>query len=174
MKESLMLSLESPRWKELKHAYGVASDTPTLLRQLGTLPDASGQSEPWFTLWSSLAHQGDVFSASFAAVPHVIHALSGNPLAASATYFHFPAWVEICRQRLGMAVPEELQGPYFNALSQLPALAAAASARPWDSEMLSCVLAAVAVAKGDSHVAEAVLELSPESAASYLQWLSGQ
>jgi hypothetical protein len=48
-----MLSLESPRWKELKHAYGVASDTPTLLQQLDTLPDASGQSEPWFTLWSS-------------------------------------------------------------------------------------------------------------------------
>jgi hypothetical protein len=40
--------------------------------------------------------------------------------------------------------------------------------------MLTCVLAAIAAAKGDAVVAEAVLELSPEGADSYLQWLAGQ
>jgi hypothetical protein len=29
-----MLSLDSPRWSELEHAYGAASDIPSLLRQL--------------------------------------------------------------------------------------------------------------------------------------------
>ena len=50
-----MLSLESPRWSELEHAYGQASDIPPLLRQLQDLPGSVGQSEPWFTLWGSLA-----------------------------------------------------------------------------------------------------------------------
>ena len=55
-----MLSLESPEWANLHHAYGPASDIPRLLRQLDTLPLASGNAEPWFSIWSALAHQGDV------------------------------------------------------------------------------------------------------------------
>ena len=56
-----MLSLDDTQWAELSHAYGRASDIPALLRQLYALPHASGQEEPWFSLWSALAHQGDVY-----------------------------------------------------------------------------------------------------------------
>jgi hypothetical protein len=59
----------------------------------------AGKAEPWFSLWSSLAHQGDVYSASFAAVPHVVHALSTAPERADASFFQFPTWVEIYRQK---------------------------------------------------------------------------
>jgi hypothetical protein len=94
-----LLSLDSPRWSELKHAYGQASDTPALLRRLANVPDSADDKEPWFSLWSSLAHQGDVYSASFAAVPHVVQALCSAPLKADYTYFQFPAWVEVCRKK---------------------------------------------------------------------------
>lgn len=93
-----MFSLESPRWGEMSHAYGPASDIPALLRQLAQQPDAFGESQPWFTLWSSLAHQGDIYSASLASVPHVVNILAAHPGSATATYFQFPAWIEICRQ----------------------------------------------------------------------------
>ena len=169
-----MLSLESSRWEELRHAYGPALDTPSLLSQLRSLPEAVGESEPWFTLWSSLAHQGDVYPASFAAVPHVVSALASQPENASFTYFHFPAWVEICRQRHGMTVPAELEEAYYSALSQLPGLAAAAASRPWDENMVASVLAAIAAAKGNVKVAEAALELSPDVAATFLEWLADQ
>ncbi|RNF84946.1 hypothetical protein [Montanilutibacter psychrotolerans] len=169
-----MLSLDSSRWGELQHAYGPALDTPSLLRQLQSLPEAAGESEPWFTLWSSLAHQGDVYSASFAAVPHVVSALASQPEQAGSTYFQFPAWVEICRKHQGMSVPADLEQAYFAALSQLPALAAAAASRPWDGDMVACVLAAIAAVKGDATVAEAALALSPDGAASYLGWLADQ
>ena len=169
-----MLSLDNPRWAELQHAYGSASDTPSLLRELQPVPDAIGESEPWFTLWSSLAHQGDVYSASFAAVPHVVSVIASHPEKVSSTYFQFPAWVEICRQRQGTPVPAELEQAYFAALSQLPALAAAVASRPWDGDMVACVLAAIAAVKGNVSVAEAALELSPDGAASYLQWLADQ
>src|SRR5271156_1016157 len=59
-KDPMMLSLESPEWASLYHAYGPASDIPRLLRQLDTLPIADGDAEPWFSIWSALAHQGDV------------------------------------------------------------------------------------------------------------------
>src|SRR5215475_8916129 len=103
-----MLSLDDPRWSELQHAYGVASDIPALLGQLADLPCSHGNAEPWFSLWSALAHQGDVYSASFAAVPHVIAALAIDPSKADAGYFHFPAWVECCRARKQVSIPEYL------------------------------------------------------------------
>lgn len=165
-----MLSLDSSRWAELTHAYGAASDVPALLKQLDTLPTADGDEEPWFSLWSALAHQGDVYSASFAAVPYVVQALAAAPSVAHFTYFQFPAWVEICRCKNNAPVPEDLAAAYFEAISQLPTLVAAAASRPWDSSLLSCALSAVAAAKGHPAVAEAVLELSPESAKEFLEW----
>jgi hypothetical protein len=65
------LSLDDTRgWADLKHAYGSAGDIPHLMQQLLALSASSGRDEPWFSPWSALAHQGDVYSASFAAVPH--------------------------------------------------------------------------------------------------------
>lgn len=167
-----MLSLDSPRWSDLIHAYGPATDVPDRLRALASLPDATGQAEPWFWLWSALAHQGDVYSASFAAVPHVVAALATRPADAPAVFFQFPAWIEICRKRNDMAIPDDLSADYFASLAQLPALAAAAAARPWDTGMVSCVLAAIAAAKGDANVAEAALELTPTLAIAFLDWHS--
>jgi hypothetical protein len=71
-----MLDLHSARWHDLEHAYGSAGDIPDLLRQLPTAAVRSpdGEREPWFTLWSALCHQGDVYPASFAAFPHIIAA----------------------------------------------------------------------------------------------------
>jgi len=165
-----MLSLGSPRWADLQHAYGSAANIPDLLRQLSSLPDASGESEPWHELWSSLAHQGDVYSASFAAVPHVVDALATAPHEAPDVFFQFPAWVEICRKRKDVVVPEDLLPAYRSALDRIPALIAAASSRPWSPDMVRIALAALAAVKGDAVVAEAALELSPDVAANFLEW----
>ncbi|WP_227816277.1 hypothetical protein [Nitrogeniibacter aestuarii] len=165
-----MLGLEDPRWSELQHAYGAASDIPALLRLLSDLPSSENDNEPWFSLWSALAHQGDVYSASFAAVPHVIEALASSPLKADFSYFQFPAWVEVCRAKKGVSVPEDIAPAYFESLSRLPALVGSAAARQWDEGVLRCALSAVAAAKGQPAVAEAVLELSPEVASAFMEW----
>jgi hypothetical protein len=167
-----MLSLESPRWSELNHAYGGARDIPALLLQLATLPSSTEDAEPWFSLWSALVHQGDVYSASFAAVPHVINALASAPSRADHSYFQFPAWVEICRAKNKTEIPEDLAVAYTESLRRLPALVAEASNQPWRPGFLACALAAVAAAKGQPVVAEAVLELTPEVAQEFLKWFS--
>jgi hypothetical protein len=169
-KRKMMLSLDSPKWSELKHAYGNASDIPDLLRQLKTLPSAEGENEPWFSIWSSLAHQGDVYSASFAAVPYVINALKQAPTKADFTYYQFPAWVEVCRQKKSVEIPNYLETDYFAALSELPSLVAASAEREWDSNFLCCALSAIAAAKGFGSVAEAMQEITPEVAEEFMEW----
>jgi hypothetical protein len=165
-----MLSLDSPRWTELQHAYGSAADIPPLLRALESLPAAEGEKEPWFTLWSALAHQGDVYSASFAAVPHVVQALSNAPAKAHFSFFQFPAWVEICRHKHQTQIPPDLKDAYAAALARLPSLVAAAGIKEWDEEFLACALSAIAAAKGFPEVAEAALELTPSVASEFLEW----
>ncbi len=167
-----MLALESHRWSQLSHAYGSATDIPAMLRALRTLPSSEGKNEPWFSLWSALAHQGDVFESSYAAVPHVVEALAASPEKADASYFHFPAWVEICRAKGGPPIPNDLEAPYIEALQRLPTLVAAASRTTWSPKYLGYCMAALAVAKGQPTMAEAALELSPELAVRYLEWAS--
>jgi hypothetical protein len=169
-----LLSLDSHRWSELRHAYGAAGDTPALLRQLSSLPASGGEAEPWFSIWNSLAHQGDVYSASFAAVPHVVAVLATAPGKADSSYFQFPAWVEVCRRQKRVPIPVDLELAYSAALARLPRLVAEAATEPWSPELLSCALAAIAAAKGSASVAEAVLELRPEVADQFLEWLHDQ
>ena len=163
-----MISLDSPDWASLEHAYGNASNIPGLLRRLETLPAAEGNSEPWFSLWSALAHQGDVYTASFAAVPHVIRVLATSPTSAPSSYFQFPVWVEICRQRHKLNVPADLSGSYFTALDKLGQLVCAATSRDWDFEFLRVALSAMAISKGSALMAEALLELDEVSAEVFL------
>ena len=81
-----MLELDDPRWSELSHAYGGASDIPALLRQLAKSPRQQGtKEEPWFTLWSSLCHQGDAYSASYAAIPHIVEMAASTGRAIGVT-----------------------------------------------------------------------------------------
>ena len=170
-----MLALDSPGWPELSHAYGSAADIPPLLTLLADVQAASENAEPWLSLWRALANQGNVYPATFAAVPHIVEALASWPQKADSSHFHFPAWVEICRVRGNVAIPLELRAPYFKALNRLPALAAAALSQSSEPGLLACALSAVAIACGQIAIAEAVLELvSPEEANTYLTWRSNR
>jgi hypothetical protein len=166
-----MLELSSPRWDDLRDAYGSAAKIPDLLRKLSALPSDNGNSEPWFSLWSALAHQGDVYSASFAAVPHVIEAIASSPERVSDVYFHFTAWVEICRHKNSVDVPDELAIAYFDALKRVPELVARAAEKQWSAAFTACALSAIAAAKGQHELAEALLELaSSDTVGKFLEW----
>ena len=170
-----MLDLDSPRWAELSHAYGRAGDIPALLRALSPSPSSDDPNEePWFSLWSALAHQRDVYPASFAAVPHVVRVLQSDPTRASFSFLQFPAWVEICRRTSAIAVQEDLREAYEAALAKLPSLAARSLEGRDDPDLLVCACAAMAAAKGQAAMAEAMLELSPDVSAQFLEWFHEQ
>ncbi|MER6343712.1 hypothetical protein ACWC10_00140 [Streptomyces sp. NPDC001595] len=57
-------------WAGLEHAYGSAEDVPELLRAMAS-EDAAERERALEELFSSLCHQGDVYSASAHAVPEL-------------------------------------------------------------------------------------------------------
>ncbi|MFF4322538.1 hypothetical protein [Streptomyces sp. NPDC001568] len=65
-------------WAELEHAYGQADDVPALLRAAGST-DARVREEATDELFSSLCHQGTVYSATAAAVPFVARLVTDGP-----------------------------------------------------------------------------------------------
>lgn len=62
-----MLTFDSRVWSDLHHAYGPASSIPALLLRLRVNPDT----DTWDEIWSHLCHQGTVYTATYAAVPHI-------------------------------------------------------------------------------------------------------
>jgi hypothetical protein len=62
-----MIDLESSRWSELSHAYGAAGNVPRLLAGM-----LSGDESSVDELFSSLCHQGSIYTASYAAVPYLV------------------------------------------------------------------------------------------------------
>jgi hypothetical protein len=160
-----MLSLEDDDWSRLEHAYGPASDIPDLIRQLEreTAPRAGYDTEPWYSLWSSLCHQGDAYTASYAAVSHIIRICLSASGPIDLGFFQLPACVEIARSKgRGPAVPLSLSESHRKALRQLHECAFRHADEEWDEAMALSVAAAIAAAKAQNRVAEAVINLDEE------------
>jgi hypothetical protein len=111
-------------WADLDHAYGKAADIPELLDLArGAAAGGSYTDEPWFSLWSALCHQGDVYTASYAAVPELIaiaQARRGEHAAARECIL-LAGSIELERAqpegRQPPAIPSDLIGAYNAALA---------------------------------------------------------
>lgn len=157
-----MIELGDPRWQTLSHAYGSAADIPELLRQLSaaTGPKIGYDSEPWFTLWSSLCHQGDVYDASYAALPHIVEIACNAKEAIDFSFLQLPAAIEIARNSgSGPPVPNDLANAYGAAVSRLTECFVLHRHEDWDEPTLLSAASALAVAKGHHRVAEAIMNL---------------
>jgi hypothetical protein len=156
-----MLLLDDHRWRELTHAYGPAVDIPALLRQLAEGPgQRDPNEEPWFGLWSSLCHQGDVYGASYAAIPHVVQIALTTPSPVSFSFFLLPASVEVARKNgKGPEIPPFLATSYEQAIKLLPECVCIHRSEDWSQDMTIAATAALAVSKGHHGLAEAVMNL---------------
>jgi hypothetical protein len=167
-----MLRLDSPKWSKLRHCYGPATNLPVLLRQLADFPpETSSMTEPWETLWSSLYHQGDIYPASFAAVPHIIGAIAADPQRATMSYFALPAAIEVARWKGKIKPPKFLLAGYQEALACLPGLAAASARLAWDPHLCQSALAAVAAATGNHEIAELLIEVEHAEIPEVVDWI---
>lgn len=157
-----MLALDDTHWTDLTHAYGSASDIPGLLRQLAeaTGPTGDYDSEPWYSLWSSLCHQGDVFDASYAAVPHIVAIACRASGPVDFGFFQLPAAIEISRANgKGPELPSDLASAYRDAVPRLADCVAIHRHENWDGTMLQSAMSALAVAKGHPRMGEAIMNL---------------
>jgi hypothetical protein len=171
-----MLPIDSERWSQLSHAYGEASDIPQLLIELESLPrDEGSEAEPYFSLWSALCHQGDVYTASYAALPHLVRVMAGAPERVPMTLVLMVACIEIARrQGRGPALPPDLESNYLAALEQVLSIVGSMARSPWDVWFCGAALAAIAAAQGFHQLAEVVLELGPETTEKVLRRKFGE
>ena len=72
-----MISLDSQKWSQLQDAYGSAERVPDLLKRLYTDPN---DDDALNEAWSTLCHQGTIYSASIAAVPHLVSSVTHQTL----------------------------------------------------------------------------------------------
>lgn len=156
-----MLPLDSQRWAELDHAYGSAADIPALLKALPEAPvRAAHGEEPWFSLWSAICHQYDVYSASFAATPHIIRAASVRKPEDRAEYFHLAGTIESMRHRPeSPTIPEDLKDAYKLAIASAIPLIMETLAVEEDEGWFKATLAALAAFRGFYPLSAAVLDL---------------
>jgi hypothetical protein len=166
-----MLLLNDPRWAALSDAYGGASGVSKLLAEAEALPPDSGSNaEPYFTLWSALCHQGDVYSASYAALPHLVRIVEANPEKFRWTLLALVQAIETARlEGRGPPIPNDLRDAYIKALERLPSVAAILMRANVSELELRVILSACASAKGFASLGEAITELTPENTTRFLE-----
>ena len=154
-----MLPLESSRWRELTQAYGTAEDIPRLLAHLTQVDDA-GRGELWVGLWSTLCHQGDVYTASYAAVPHLVAFAARHTAGECARALHLVGAVEIGRLApRAPAMPSDLATAYRSAMAEVPRVIAARVGEVWDPDTTQILSGVLAIAKGHPRFGNAALSL---------------
>jgi hypothetical protein len=153
-----MLTLDSARWKELRHAYGPAVDIPALLRAAAEKPlSHSYKDEPWFSLWSALAHQGSVYTASYAAVPHLLAIAQSKPRELRLHSLLLAGTIEKCREGLDAAqMPEDIREEYFAAIADCAELAHDLMRTSGVATDLQGLFSVFAACKGFHTLAEAI------------------
>jgi hypothetical protein len=158
-----MISLESERWGQLNTAYGAAASIPKLVRALEPFPPYEGaRAEPYFSLWSALCHQGDIYTASYAAVPHLVRVIESAPEFAPWTLFSLVSAIEAARvEGKGPDMPQDLSTDYFEALSRVPQVGLRAAGSKWDDLRCRAILGCVATAKGHPELGSVIEELEP-------------
>ncbi|KAF5575668.1 uncharacterized protein FSUBG_13873 [Fusarium subglutinans] len=72
-----LAGLDSIDWSQLSHAYGLADDVPSLLKDLQST-DPEAHKAAFNKCWSNIYHQGSRYSASVEAVPF-LYALIDTP-----------------------------------------------------------------------------------------------
>ncbi len=127
---------------ELISGYGTAYNPWPVLERLGSDKQAALEE-----LWENLYHQGDIGSASYAAVPKLV-ALGELSLVAA---------IEIARlSEHNPPIPKELESSYWDALH------AALNSNPSDEEQFQGYYAIHASLNGQQNLAKALHLLSVE------------
>jgi hypothetical protein len=150
---------QSVDWQLLCHAYGSAENIPVLLQQVEAFPiEADWKAEPWFSLWSALYHQGDIFTASIAAVPQIVSALSQAPERATLSFYLLPTSIAVADSENPVEVAPTIRSHFNESVKALGSIAAAALPGISDMRTAKAAQAAVLASQGLYQQAGELLE----------------
>lgn len=173
-----MISLDDSAWTELQHAYGSASDIPDLLREIQRRPgkQCKYNEDPWGTLWSSLCHQGTIYSASIAAVPHIVSVgLKASTAPIAWDFLALPSSIEQSRLEEPSQISKELiTDDYHHAIQQLFDLVVACRGHHWSHEFAQSAASAIVIAKGHLRLGDVISEMGPQTMDDFLKYQYGE
>ena len=156
-----MLSLNSERWNDLTHAYGRASDIPNLLKKLAHNLDTESRKRVWTELRSSLCGASGVYTASYAALPHIVTLAAMQPARERLEYIAFTGMVEAFRHRKeAQLIPPDLESDYQSALKQASSLILECLKSGWDERGYKILLGALATVRGEPRLGSAIMGIS--------------
>jgi|SRR5580658_1345856 hypothetical protein len=152
-----MLSLDDPRWSELKGGYRVPFDPRPLLRRFESDEDLD---HVWSELWNELHHQGDVGEASYAAVPHIVRIYCERGTLDWNAY-GIVSIVELARNENGNPeVPVWLKEDYFAAIGTLAGRGILELSNAHDPDLCREILGVIALNTGLRNHARMLAEYS--------------
>ena len=139
-----MLDIHDERWRDRTGGYKVPYDCrPALAR----LEDPKSRAEAWEELWENLHHQGDIGSASLAAVPQLVRAYERFVVPDWNIYALVRAIEEIRLDR-GIDLPDWLAQSYPRSLRALAARAGDDLTKTDDQVDVTSALGLIAFPKG--------------------------
>lgn len=151
-----MLDLDSPRWGVLSDAYGPAKEVPKLLRRICARPS----DDDWSNLYGTVAHQGSISNAAYAAVPHVVAATETAPNRKRLEYLHFVAFVVMGYDR--KPIPQDLQLEYDRSIKRARDLAGELLTESWQLPDSVYVVQSIAALSGKVALARIIEGLADQ------------
>ena len=151
------LSLNDPRWAGLEGGYhGSVYDASVVLKKLEQTDDQQTINDLYLELWNELYHQGDVGVASYYAVPHLVR-IALEKRIVNYNILGLVSIIEIQRHKNNPQLPKALKPNYITAIANLADLAKLAMKQEyWDLDLASTALTAIALAKGQTKLANAI------------------
>lgn len=157
---TFVVQLPNVNWPSLSQAYGSAENIPTLLVQAES--DTRGGNvfgSAWFKLWSALCHQGDTYTASYAAVPYLVRLAEQPDYRCQYDPLLLAASIEVSRlEGAGPELPPDLVSLYSAALQHGLALAKKALELPLDDESRRAYRGCVAAFSGQAPTARNIFD----------------
>ena len=138
-----MIPLDSPIWADLEQAYGSAANVPAMLDKLRHMRDR----DAWDDIWASLCHQGTVYTATYAAVPHIFDIFQSASEAEREEFIMF--FGRVAASLDGAPIPKRLESEYAKAIQAVAEVAREfLLSRSWETADYLFTLQAVAGLNG--------------------------
>ena len=157
------MDLDDPRWTGLEGGYRIPFDPRPLL---GRLSEPGDRAAIWSELWTGLYHQGDVGSASYASVPHLVESECARSQPDWNAYA-LVASIDLARDGYGKndPPPDWLKAEYEAAIGRLGRHATTVLPASADPLVVRSALAVVALWKGHRHAARLLAEFDDQELA---------
>ncbi|MBC7948679.1 MAG: hypothetical protein H7Y42_12400 [Chitinophagaceae bacterium] len=150
------MDLDSPSWRSLYGGNKIPYNASLPLKKLRDAVKPEEVSVILDALKENLHHNGDVGTASYAAIPQLV-AICITKRSFDSRYIGLCLLIELCRiEKHNPEVPEDLQGSYFDSLSQLERYLLLNFKNITDQTSLRLTLALLATLNGQPHLGKSI------------------